>query len=177
MPTFASMMLGFVVALLFFLGLGALMLGFMTKRLARMRRSIAAAAGQTFMLGVIGLSMLIGMVVVTALTIIGSPFGPIALLGIVVAWVLGYALGAYSVAMRLWIGLGGTDDQSMIARLAALAAAITFVALLNFIPFVGWVANYTLVVLGIGAMTCAVFQSLIGASDVVLDVDMKSIED
>lgn len=177
LPTFASMMFGFIVSLLFFLALGALMLGFMPKRLARMRRSIAAAPGQTFMLGVIGLSMLFGLVLVTALTIIGLPFVPIAILAIVVAWVLGYALGAYSVAMRLWTGLGGADEPSNLARLAILAGAITFIALLNFIPFVGWVANYTLVLLGIGAMTRALFQSLIGTPDVVLDVDMKPIED
>ncbi|WP_299692125.1 hypothetical protein [uncultured Tateyamaria sp.] len=177
LPTFASMLFGFIVSLLFFLALGALMLGFMPKRLARMRRSIAAAPGQTFMLGVIGLSMLFGAVLVTALTIVGLPFVPIAVLAIVVAWVLGYALGAYSVAMRLWTGLGGADDPSNVARLAILAAAITFIALLNFIPFVGWVANYTLVLLGVGAMTRAVFQSLIGSPDVVLDVDMKPIED
>jgi len=176
-PTFASMMFGFLISLLFFLALGALMLGFMPKRLARMRRSIAAAPGQTFMLGVIGLSMLFGIVLVTALTIIGLPFVPIAVLAIVVAWILGYALGAYSVAMRLWIGLGGADDPSNIARLIILAGAITFIALLNFIPFVGWVANYTLVLLGIGAMTRAVFQSLIGSPDVVFDADMKPIED
>jgi hypothetical protein len=176
-PTFASMMFGFLISLLFFVALGALMLGFMPKRLARMRRSIAAAPGQTFMLGVIGLSMLFGTVVVTALTIIGLLFVPIAVLAIVVAWILGYALGAYSVAMRLWTGLGGADDPSNIARLLILAAAITFIALLNFIPFVGWVANYILVLLGIGAMTRAIFQSLIGSPDVVLDVDMKPIED
>lgn len=176
-PTFASMMFGFLVSLLFFLALGALMLGFMPKRLARMRRGIAAAPGQTFMLGVIGLSMLFGVVLVTALTIIGLPFVPIAVLAIVVAWILGYALGAYSVAMRLWIGLGGADDPSNVARLIILAGAITFIALLNFIPFVGWVANYTLVLLGIGAMTRAVFQSLIGSPDVAFDVDMKPIED
>lgn len=176
-PTFASMMFGFLISLLFFLALGALMLGFMPKRLARMRRGIAAAPGQTFMLGVIGLSMLFGVVLVTALTIIGLPFVPIAVLTVVVAWILGYALGAYSVAMRLWIGLGGADDPSNIARLMILAGAITFIALLNFIPFVGWVANYTLVLLGIGAMTRAVFQSLIGSPDVVFDVDMKPIED
>ncbi|MEP1011677.1 MAG: hypothetical protein ABJG80_02365 [Paracoccaceae bacterium] len=177
LPTFATVMFGFVISLLFFLALGALMLSFMPRRLARMRRGIAAAPGQTLMLGVIGLSMLFGMVLVTGLTIIGLPFVPIVLLAIVVGWILGYALGAYSVAMRIWTGLGGMDDPSNIARLMIFAGAITFIALLNFIPFVGWVANYTLVLLGIGAMTRAVFQSLIGNPDVVLDVDMKPIED
>ena len=121
--------------------------------------------------------MLFGLVLVTALTIIGLPFVPIAILVIIATWFLGYALGAYSVAMRLWVGLGGADDPSNMTRLALLGGAIIFVALLNFIPFVGWVVNYTLVLLGVGAMTRAVLQSLIGTPDVALDVDMKPIED
>tara|TARA_R110000787_G_scaffold112500_5_gene221413 strand:+ start:605 stop:1786 length:1182 start_codon:yes stop_codon:yes gene_type:complete len=177
LPSFASLMFGFVISLLFFLVLGALMLGFMPKRLTKMRRSIAAAPGQTLVLGVIGLSVLFGMVPIVALTIIGLPFVPIVLLAIIVVWTLGYALGAYSVAMRIWIGLGGAPDPSNVARLLVYGAAIIFVALLNFIPFVGWVANYTLVLLGIGAMTNALFQSLIGNPGMALDVDLKPIED
>ncbi|MFT6076012.1 MAG: hypothetical protein ACJAZ1_002944 [Yoonia sp.] len=177
LPTFMSLMFGFAVSLLFFLVLGALMLGFMPKRLSKMRRSIAQAPGQTFLLGVIGLSMLFGMVPIVALTIVGLPFVPIVLLAIVVVWTLGYALGAYSVAMRIWLGVGGTAEPSNVARLLVLAAAIIFVALLNFIPFVGWVANYTLVLLGIGAMTRAVFQSMLGNPGLALDVDLKPIED
>ncbi len=177
LPGFASVFFGFVVSLLFFVALGALMLTFMPKRLSRMRKSIAASPGQMFLLGVIGLSMLFGMVPITALTIVGLPFVPIALLGIVVAWILGYALGAYSVAMRIWVGMGGADDPGTLSRLLVFAGAIIVVALLNFIPFVGWVVNYTLVLLGIGAMTGALFQSLIGTTDVVLDVDMQPIKD
>jgi hypothetical protein len=47
----------------------------------------------------------------------------------------------------------------------------------NFIPFVGWVANYTLVLLCIGAMTRALFLYFIGNPGLALDVDMKPIED
>jgi cytoskeletal protein CcmA (bactofilin family) len=177
LPTFASIMFGFVISLLFFLVLGALMLGFMPKRLSKMRRSIATAPGQTLLLGVIGLSVLFGMVPIVALTIAGLPFVPVVLLAIVVLWTLGYALGAYSVAMRLWSGLGGHSEPGTIIRLSVFAAAIIFVALLNFIPFVGWMANYTLVLLGIGAMTRAVFQSLLGNPGVALDVDLKPIHD
>lgn len=177
LPTFASVLFAFVVSLLFFLVLGALMLGFMPKRLSHMRRSIAAAPGQTLLLGVIGLSMLFGMVPIVALTIVGLPFVPIVLLAIVVVWTLGYALGAYSVAMRVWAGLGGKAEPSSAVRLMVFAASIICVALLNFIPFVGWVVNYTLVLLGIGAMTNALFQSLIGNPDVAFDIDMQPIED
>lgn len=177
LPSFASMIMGFVISLLFFLVLGALMLAFMPKRLSRMRKSIAQAPGQTIILGVVGLSMLIGMVPIIAMTIIGLPFVPIVILLIVATWTLGYALGAYSIGMRIWAGLGGDVDPGNIARLLVLAGAIICVALLNFIPFVGWVVNYTLVLLGIGAMTRAVFQSMLGNPDVALDVDLKPIED
>ena len=176
-PTFMSLLFGFAISLLFFLVLGAFMLGFMPKRLAKMRRSIADAPGQILLLGVIGLSMLFGMVPITAMTIVGIPFVPVVVLAIVVAWTLGYALGAYSVAMRIWAALGGSEAPSNIARLLVLAGAIIFVALLNFIPFVGWVANFTLVLLGIGAMTRAIFQSMLGNPDVALDVDLKPLED
>lgn len=177
LPTFASLLFGFVISLLFFLVLGAIMLGFMPKRLAGLRRSIATAPGQTILLGVIGLSVLLGMVPITALTVVGLPFIPILLLTIIVIWTLGYALGAYGVAMRIWLGFGGTDDPGSVARLLVFAAAIIFIALLNFIPFVGWIANYTLVLLGVGAITRAFFQWLIGNPDAAFDVDLKPIQD
>lgn len=177
LPTLASIFFGFAISLLFFVVLGALMLGFMPKRLERMRKSIATAPGLSLLLGVLGLSVLFGMVPITAMTIIGLPFAPIALLGIVVVWTLGYALGAYSVAMRIWAGFGGETEPSNVSRILIFAAAITFIALLNFIPFVGWIANYTLVLLGIGAMTNALFLRLVGNPSPVFDVDMKPIED
>lgn len=177
LPTFATMLSAFVISLLFFVALGALMLTFMPKRLEKMRHSIATAPGQTMLLGIIGLSILFGMVPITGLTLVGLPFVPIALLGILVTWTLGYALGAYGVAMRIWTGFGGDQNPGNIARVLVFAAAIAFVALLNFIPFVGWVANYTLVLLGIGAMTHAVFQYLIGNPGRAFDIDMKPIDD
>lgn len=176
LPTFASLFFGFVITLLFYIVLGAVVLGFMPKQLASLRRSIAHAPGQTVLSGVVGLSILLGMVPIIALTIVGIPFVPVVLLLIVVFWTLGYALGAYGVAMRVWSGFGGADDPGHGARLMVFAAALICVALLNFIPFVGWVANYTLVLLGAGAMTRALFHWLVGNPNVALDVDMKPIE-
>lgn len=177
LPTFMSVFFGFVVSLLFFVALGAVVLGFMPRRLETMRRTVADAPGQAILLGVIGLSMLFGSVPITALTIVGLPIVPIALLAIVVAWTLGYALGAYAVAMRLWTGLGGDPAVGNLGRLLVFAAVIVLVALLNFIPFVGWVANYTLALLGIGAMTHAVFSAVLGNPGPALDADMKPIDD
>ncbi len=124
----------------------------------------------------LGLSILFGMVPITGLTIVGIPFVPIALLIIVVAWTLGYALGAYTVAMRIWTAFGTNPNPGTVTSLLIFACAIVAVALLNFIPFVGWVANYTLVLLGIGAMTNAFIHYVIGNPGQAFDVDMKPFE-
>ncbi len=177
LPGVASLLFGFVISLLFFLVLGALFLGFMPRRVEKLRQRISEAPGQSLVLGVLGLAVLFGLVPITALTFIGLPFVPIAILAIVVFWTLGYALGAYSVAMRLWHAFIGDQLPGMIVRLSIYAAAIILVALLNFIPFVGWVVNYTLVLLGIGAMTHAILQRLIGNTGVAFDVDMQPIDE
>lgn len=176
-PTFASMFFGFLISLLFFLVLGALMLGFMPKRLEAMRKGIAAAPGHALLIGVIGLSMLFGMVPIVGMTLVGLLFVPVVILAILIVWTFGYALGAYSVAMRIWSAFSSTQEPGNVTRLLVLAAAITVVALLNFIPFVGWTVNYTLVLLGVGAMTKALFNRLLGSPVQAFDVDMKPIQD
>ncbi|MEO0936526.1 MAG: hypothetical protein AAFY38_00055 [Pseudomonadota bacterium] len=173
LPTLASMFFGFLITLLFFVVLGAIALGFFPQRLDAMRASISDAFGQTALLGVVGLSLLFGAVPVVALTIVGLPLVPILLLLIVAAWTFSYALGAYAIATRLWFGLGGDADPGMLVRLIILALAIIAIALLNFIPFVGWVVNYTLVLLGLGAMTRLVFEAMVGSTEPALDVDMR----
>ena len=177
LPTFMSMLSGFLVSLLFFVALGAICLGFFPKRTEALRQRVSDAPGKSILLGVIGLSMLFGMVPIIALTIVGLPAVPIALLAIIVAWVLGYALGAYSIAMRIWLGFGGDKNLGNLGRILVSAAAIIFIALLNFIPFIGWVANYTLVLLGVGGLTTVVFRYFIADPDGALDVDMKPTED
>ncbi|WP_134643187.1 hypothetical protein [Pseudaestuariivita atlantica] len=176
LPTMASMLFGFLITLLFFVVLGAIALGFFPKRLETMRMSVSDAFGQTAILGVVGLSLLFGAVPVVALTIVGLPLVPIILLLIVATWTLSYALGAYAIATRLWFGLGGDADPGMLIRLVILAAAIVAIALLNFIPFVGWVVNYTLVLLGLGAITRLVFGAMVGSPEPALDVDMRETE-
>ncbi|MEX0371069.1 MAG: hypothetical protein AB3N09_10585, partial [Tateyamaria sp.] len=172
-PTFASVFFGFVITLLFYVLLGAIALGFAPRKVSWLRKSIAAAPGRTALQGVVGLSILLGSIPVMGLTIVGIPFVPIAVLAMIAVWTVAYALGAYAVAMRLWIGLGGKTDPAILTRLAVFASAIVAVALLNFIPFVGWVANYTLVLLGVGALTHAVFLALVPDIDPALDVDMQ----
>lgn len=170
-PTTGSIFGTFLISLLFLMLLGALALGFIPKRLETMRTQISVAPGHSILFGVVGLSVLFGLVPITALTIVGLLFIPIILLAIIVVWTLGYALGCYTVAMYLWFALGGADAPSSIIRVLLLAAGITVVSIMNFIPFVGWVLNFTLVLLGIGAITRAVFAWFITDIDPAVTVD------
>ena len=172
-PTTVTLFKAFLISLAFFVVIGAIFLSFMPKRIAAMRRQIAEAPGRTFLLGIVGLSVLFGLVPITALTIVGLPFVPFAILLIVLAWMLGYVLGAYAVAMRVLVAFNGPEeDASLLIKLVVLAAAVSVVAVLNFIPFVGWIVNYTLVLLGIGAMTYALLNRLVGGVGLALDTDM-----
>ncbi len=177
LPAFMSMFAFFLVSLAFFIALAAIFQTFLPKPLNRMQATIQARPGQVFLLGVIGLSMLFGMVPIIALTVFGLPLVPIVLLAIVAVWTLGYALGAYAVAQRLLVAFGGKDDPTYLIRLVAFMIVLIGVAVLNFIPFLGWIANYTLVLLGIGVMTGDVFNRVLGNPGLALDVDMKPIND
>jgi len=175
-PAFLSIFAGFLVSLAFFMVIGAIFLTFLPKPVERMRKFTLDRPGLTVLTGVIGLSMLFGLVPISAMTIVGLPLVPIAVLAIVAIWILGYILGAYVATMRAWFAFGGAPEPGLGAKLGVLAAGITLVALLNFIPFLGWIVNFTLVLLGIGAMTSAVFQRLSGGPLYATDVDLNPIE-
>ncbi|PJI92086.1 hypothetical protein BC777_0930 [Yoonia maricola] len=173
LPTWMSLFSAFLISTIFLLLLAAIFLTLVPNRVEKMRRRVTRQPLQTFLLGVIGLSALFGMVPVTALTIIGIPFVPFALLAILVVWTLGYLLAAYGVARRIVLAFNGDEDPSFLMKLVTILLAICAVAILNFIPFVGWVVNYTLVLLGVGAMTAGLLSVFITDPDPALDVDMR----
>ncbi len=176
-PTFMSLFAGFLMTLAFFVVLGAIFLAFLPRQVETLRKSAQARSGLTLLLGVIGLSMLFGLVPISAMTLVGIPLVPFAVLALIVFWTLGYMLGAYVFAMRVLLAFGGSDAPNMPVRLFALALGVTAIAVLNFIPFVGWLANFALVLLGGGAITRALFDWMIGSLvNPALDVDMKPVD-
>lgn len=173
LPSFISVFSVFVIALAFLVLIGSIFLSFAPQPIARMCRDITDRPGPVFLMGVLGLSVLFGLVPIAALTIIGIPFVPFGILLIILAWTLGYLLAAYAIAMRVLALLGGPSDPSLPIRLLVLAAAVCVVALLNFIPFVGWIINYTLVLLGIGGMTSTLFNRLTANRENAPDMEKK----
>lgn len=153
---FVSVVAGALALLGFFLVIGIFFLTVLPDRVEALRARIIARPGLALLMGVLGLSVLFGLVPVTAMTIIGLPFLPFVILAIIVYWTLGYLLGAYAVAMRVLDAFRRAAGEPGLAwRLGALIVGICFIALLNFVPFLGWLANLALVLLGIGAMASA----------------------
>ncbi|MEM1429332.1 MAG: polymer-forming cytoskeletal protein [Pseudomonadota bacterium] len=152
---------GFLINLGLFVLLGAVLLALAPNTVRRLRRTADARPGMVILTGAIGLSILFGSLLIGALSVVGLPLLPIIVLLIVLVWLLGYLLGAYVLAMRVLRGLGTEESPGMAMRLLALAIGVTLVALLNFIPVLGWMANFALVLLGVGAITTALFESFL----------------
>lgn len=170
-PTFLSIFTGFLVTVGFFVLIGALFLTFAPNQVRHLRHKISARPGMALLSGVIGMSVLCGLVPVIAMTVVGIPLVPMVLLIAIAAWILGYILGAYVLAMRALQGLGGNQDPEIWTRLMALVIGVLAMAILNFIPFLGWMANFALVLVGIGGMTTVLFERLTKNAGPATDVD------
>ena len=176
LPGFLSLFAGFLVTLAFFIVVGAVFLAFAPATVSRLRKTSLSRPGLTLLTGVIGLSILFGIIPISMMTIVGLPLVPVAILMLIVVWTFGYILGAYVVALRVLFAFLSDNHPTMPVRLAALALGVTAFTLLNFVPFLGWLANLTLVLLGVGAITAAVFEWLVGNPMYTLDADMNPPE-
>lgn len=167
---------GFLINLGLFIVIGSISLTLVPGTIRRLRRHADARPGMVILTGSIGLAILFGSIPVGVLSIVGLPLVPILLLLIIAAWVLGYILGAYVVAMRVLRGLGSAETPGIWTRLLALAAGVTLAALLNFIPFIGWMVNFALVLLGVGAITTTLFDSFVARLEPALDQGLAPLD-
>lgn len=163
-PAALSFVSGGLIGVAFLLLVGGLFLG-LAPRLVETTQALASAhPARSLLLGTGGLSLLFGLVPVLAITLIGIPLVPVALLVAVTGWLLGYLLGVYAVMRRLVGNLGGRSQRPtgapapahseppLLSRILILAAGLLLAALLNFVPVLGWMANIALVLLGLGAI-------------------------
>ena len=156
----ATAVFGFLIVTIgFFVVLAAVALALAPDRIEAMRREALARPGLALLGGVLGLATVLGLVPISVMTILGIPLLPVILLVALLLWIAGYAFGVYAVALRVWAGMGG-DEPTMPIRLAVFAAGLLVLALLNAIPFAGWVLNFTIVLYGIGAIAVPVYASL-----------------
>lgn len=151
LPTFLTMLSGSLMVLGFLTITGALCLMLAPALTERLRQSALEHPGASLLLGFLGLATLFGIVPVAVVTVVGIPLLPFAVLLILLAWTLGYLLGAYVLVDRMLRSVSD-DGVGMVGRIGALAAVLLLFSLLNFIPVLGWMINVALMLFGLGAL-------------------------
>lgn len=150
-PSAFGIFLGFLTTIIFLVVVAAILLALAPRTVERLREETITRPGTSLAFGFLGLAMLIGLVPVSAMTLIGIPFVPIVILAIVVLWILAYLLGTYALAWRVAGGFRPVEP-TMVSRLIVIAIGIVVLAILNFIPFLGWLINLVIVFFGLGAI-------------------------
>lgn len=160
LPSTLAMATVFLVTLGFLILLGGALLALAPQRIEALRLVGTRRPALMLLSGVLVIATLMGLVPVATMTIIGLPFVPIVVLAILLAWTLGYVFGAYVVALRLFLAFGGREDPGLGMRILLLGCGVLIFSLLNFVPMLGWMVNFVLVLFGIGALSTGVLRSL-----------------
>ncbi len=150
-PSVFGVLSFFVLTIAFLVVVAAVAHAFAPVATEQMRAQAVAHPFRSILLGGLGLSMLVGLVPVSALTLIGIPLIPVVILAIIAVWIAGYLLGVYAIAWRVGSALT-TPPISLTGQLLVLTVGLILFALLNFIPFLGWLANLLATFLGLGAL-------------------------
>ena len=158
--TVVSKLAGAVVMIGFLLIVSAVFLAFAPESIARMKNRASEHAWRSIFYGFLGISTLFGAILVSILTIVGIPLAPFVLLALIVVWTLGYLLGVYVIAARIWHSFEIASD-AVFSNLLVLASGLIAMVVVNFIPFFGWLLNLGVMFFGVGAMTYAVMEQLV----------------
>lgn len=134
--------------------LGLIWLALARKRSERGYLVFAQKPFKSLGVGILGLSMFFGLVVVTALTLIGIPLVPIVLLALVLAWILGTVAGAYFVTRRIGAAFG-QDFSALWVRVLAMALGLVLLFVLGWVPILGWLIGLLVTLFGLGALGLA----------------------
>jgi len=150
-PSLVAVMAGFVITLAFLVVVAAVFLALLPRRVDEGLHVAMAKPGLVLLSGFLAMALLFGLVPISAMTLIGAPFVPIVMLLIVASWVAAYLLGAYTLSMRIG-GAFGAGGETNAAKLVVLTIGLVVLAVLNFVPFIGWMINFAVVLLGAGAI-------------------------
>lgn len=178
-PSFLTMLFGFVMSLAFLIVLAAILLAIVPGAVEMLRARTDARPFRAIGLGVLGLSTLVGLIPVVAITLIGIPLVPVVMLAIVALWIAGYLLGAYVLSWRVVSAFRPLEPSTSV-RLAVLAAGLVILAALHFIPFLGWLINLLVVFLGLGGLVDWALRALgdrLAAREPALPAAVPSAED
>jgi len=134
--------------LLFVVGLA--FIGLAPRLVERLRSATERRPFRSLGAGFVTFAAVVGLVPISAMTVVGLLVTPLFILFAVVMSALAYLAGTYLVGSRL-IGAMLPLDTA-IKRAVALVASIVVAGLLGMVPLLGWLLTLLLVAFGFGAM-------------------------
>jgi hypothetical protein len=158
-PSFLAVFFSYLITLAFLFVVAAILLAAAPLTVEMLRERTIRRPFLSMGLGILGLGMLIGLIPICAMSVIGIPLIPVVLLAIMVFWIVGYLLGVYALSWHVADAMGELPT-TISARLAILVIGLIVAAVLNFIPFLGWLINLLLLFMGMGGIVAWVLDAL-----------------
>ena len=138
--------------------LAALIAAVAPARLADMRRALLERPFRGLWMGFLGMSVLIGAGVISALTLVGIILTPAFWLVAGLAGFIGYVIGAYTLGVGLMLAIGMEEPDSLIIRAGAALLGALSAAVIALAPFIGWLFVVVLTLAGTGALVSQVLR-------------------
>lgn len=132
----------------------------------QVRRRVAARPGAALLAGVLGVAAMFGLLPVAILSVIGLPLLPLILAAVLFGWMMGYLMGVHTVAFHVARGFGMGESPGLLVQILILTVGLLGMVALNFVPIIGWLANFLILLVGAGGIVLTFFRSPIpGAPD------------
>jgi hypothetical protein len=147
-PTILVISLVVIICLVLIAGL---LLSLALKSNQCLQREVTKTPFPTMGIGILGLAMVLGLLPLCVITLIGLPFIPSVLLAVMALWIGGYLLGVIGLSLRTYVAFRPLP-AGLATKLLFIAVGLIIVALLNFVPLVGWLLNLAVMFLGLGGI-------------------------
>ena len=138
--------------------LAALLAAVAPQRLANMRRGLLSQPFRGLWLGFLGLSVLTGAGLISALTIVGLLLTPALMLFAGLVAFVGYVVAAYSLGVGLMLAIGMDEPETLLVRAGAALLGSLSAAVVALAPFLGWLFVVVLTLAGTGAVVGQVIR-------------------
>ena len=127
-------------------------------KVARLRERTFDRPFRAVWIGFLGLSTLIGSIIVFAMTLIGIVVSPLALLLAILTGMFGYVIGIYVFGVAVLGLIGRPEPVNFGQKAIAAVVGAVLAGLLVLIPFLGWLFALALSLIGAGAILISMFR-------------------
>lgn len=149
---------GFIATVVTVTAVAALMAALVPDWLAGVRGQLISAPARSLWFGFLTLSVLVGSMVVLAMTVIGLLGLPVSLALAIIGCTLGYVTGAYALGVWLMTRIGRPFPAHWWERAVGAVAGAIVVAFVGMIPLIGWLAALLLTLAGLGALSIVLMR-------------------